>query len=830
MSRAAHKLLSASGGKGYEIDQSLMFDKTDGAYLIRDDGDITDGNKRTFTFATWFKKVQVGINDILFFARNGGGNELFGIYVVGSAETLWVYQKRPSDSQTIWYLEPTQKIRDVGAWYHFVIAVDTTQSTEADRVKLYINGTQVTSFTGGSSYPDQNSDTPCNNDSFDHQIGYNASAGLNGYLAETYLIDGTAQAASAFGETDEDTGAWIPKKYTGSYGNNGFYLKYKSGAIGTDSSGNGNNYTATNLANADVMLDTPTNNYPTINSIEPYNSTMTTISQGNLHVAATAYDGFYGNHIATVKVPESGKWYIETRMAVYNGTGNTSWIGVMPQTAAIIPKDGTGVVDGEYHTNSAFTGMTADLIATVDTIRLFNGGSAQATVSSATATSYIIALALDVDNNKVYGGYDSGSGITWLASGNPAAGSNGQSHTFTSDTIIQIEVGPKSDGTSNSMQTLNFGQNGTFSGYETAGGNTDGSGQGNFFYSPPSGFKALCSKNLPSVTIKKPTEHFNTVLYTGTGSTRSVTGVGFQAGMTWIKARSTSDDHRIADVVRGSTKQLDTNNDDAEVTQAEGIKSLDSDGFTIGTDPWNQFNVNNTTYVAWNWKAGGSGSANTDGSINSTVSANTTAGFSIVTWTGDGSTATVGHGLGAVPQVYIMKRRDSANYWWVGTTAIDGSHDYAVLDTAVAFSNSGLTVPTSSVFYTDGSQNTNNATYVAYAFAEVEGFSKYGVYTGNGDNTDGPFVNLGFKPAWLMIHTTAGGVSWIMLDNKRDPHNPAGHYVLPDLSNAEADFDRIDFLSNGFKLRQSYTGDNSNGVVYFYMAFASSPFSYSNAR
>ena len=312
MSFGSTKLLAASGGKAYEVDQSLMFDKTDGAYLIRDDGDITDGNKRTFTFATWFKKVQVGANDIIFNVRNGGGNELFMIYIPGSEQTMWIFQKRASDGNTIWYLEPTQKLRDVGAWYHFVIAVDTTQSTASDRVKLYINGTQVTSFTGSSSYPDQNLDTPCNNDSFDHQIGYNAAAGLDGYLAETYLIDGTAQAASAFGETDAVTGAWIPKKYTGSFGNNGFYLKYASGALGTDSSGNGNNYTANNLANADVMLDTPTNNFPTVNFLEPWNTTVSTLAQGNLNIKAAAYSsGNYGNHFMTFKIPESGKWYVE---------------------------------------------------------------------------------------------------------------------------------------------------------------------------------------------------------------------------------------------------------------------------------------------------------------------------------------------------------------------------------------------------------------------------------------------------------------------------------------------------------------------------------------
>ena len=294
MSFGATKLLAASGGKAYEIDQSLMFDRGDGAYLLRDDGVIADGNKRTFTFATWFKKVQNSANDIIFNVRNGGGNELFMIYIPTNEQTMWIFQKRASDGNVIWYLEPTQKIRDVGAWYHFVIAVDTTQSTAANRVKLYINGTQVTSFTGSSSYPDQNLDTPCSNDSFDHQIGYNGAASLDGYMAETYLIDGTAQAASAFGETDAVTGAWIPKKYTGSYGNNGFYLKYVSGAIGTDSSGNGNNYTATNLANADVVLDTPTNNYPIINSVLPLDTTLVKLYQGNLRTYGGAQSGGNG--------------------------------------------------------------------------------------------------------------------------------------------------------------------------------------------------------------------------------------------------------------------------------------------------------------------------------------------------------------------------------------------------------------------------------------------------------------------------------------------------------------------------------------------------------
>jgi hypothetical protein len=211
MSRTAHKLLSASGGKAYEIGQSLVFDRGDGAYLVRAAADITDGNHTTFTYSTWFKRVQTGSNDIVFNVRaSNGAGVTFMVYIPGSEQALYVFQK-DSGGNTLWYLETNRKLRDVGAWYHIVVAVDTTQSTASDRVKIYINGTQETSFTGSSSYPDEDLVTPVN-DGVDHQIGYNAAASLDGYMAETYLIDGTAQAASAFGETDSVTGQWIPRK------------------------------------------------------------------------------------------------------------------------------------------------------------------------------------------------------------------------------------------------------------------------------------------------------------------------------------------------------------------------------------------------------------------------------------------------------------------------------------------------------------------------------------------------------------------------------------------------------------------------------------------
>ncbi len=850
MSRTAHKLLSASGAKGYEIEQSLLCSQADGSKLRRTPS--SEGNRKTWTFSTWCKRGRLGLGN-----NSGVGsnwNLLMGAYAGSASDNshYWQFGFSNNDELTCggWvnnFRVTNRKFRDTSAWYHLVLQVDTTQSTASNRTKVYVNGVQETSFS--STYdPAQNFDLAINNTVAQSisDVAYDAGSGpyhFDGYIAETHLFDGAVVAASEFGETDPVTGQWIPKEYTGtaSYGTNGYYMKYVSGAIGTDSSGQGNNYTTTNLANSDVVLDSPTNNFPTINSTTPYNSTITNLSQGNLHVKAVTYDsGYYGNHIATVKVPESGKWYIETRMAVESGTGNTSWIGVMPQTAAIIPKDGTGATDGEYITNSSFTGIQVDLITGTDTIKLRDGGSIVETVTGKTASSYVCALALDVDNNKVYAGFDNGSSMTWMDSGNPAAGSNGQSHTFTSDTIIQLEVGPNSTSSSNSKQTLNFGQNGTFCGTETAGGNTDGSGQGNFFYSPPSGFKALCSKNLPTPTIKKPTEHFNTVLYTGDGSsTRSITGAGFQSDFTWLKSRTEAYSHLLYDAVRGAgaSKALKSN---ASVAEGENdnatygyLSAFTSDGFNLvhGSSSSSFTNENNDNMVSWNWKAGGSGSANNSGDINATVSANVTAGFSIVSWTGNSSNGdTIAHGLGKEPSVIIYKDRSANSLFYLVTTAIDGSQDYLALgsNTLAAASTWGAPATNTISNWTFGANS-----IIAYCFAAVEGFSKFGSYKGNGESENGPYVYTGFSPALVIVKESSSALgSWFMWDNKREVGNVKDAVVWADVSNAEtshAEYE-IDFLSNGFKIRGDSAATNQDGETMFYMAFAEFPFKYANAR
>jgi len=328
-------------------------------------------------------------------------------------------------------------------------------------------------------------------------------------------------------------------------------------------------------------------------------------------------------------------------------------------------------------------------------------------------------------------------------------------------------------------------------------------------------------------TIDNPFKNFNTVLYTGNATARTITGVGFQPDWVWGKIRSEAQDHVLVDSVRGATKQLYSSDSSGEQTESQGLTGFASDGFTLGTHAY--FNKNTATYVAWNWLAGNSTSSNGDGSITSTVSANTTAGFSIVTYTGTGSAATVGHGLSSAPKVLIVKRRDSTADWSVFHTNL-GSNNYRIRLNSTDTHNDDTaywngTAPTSSVFSvgTDSSTNASSGTYVCYAFAEKKGYSKFGGYTGNG-NADGTFVNTGFKPAMIITKRTDTTGAWVIYDNKRDTFNPEDAQLVPSSNEAEATSERFNFLSNGFKLITTATRVNASGGSYIYMAFAEAPF------
>ena len=332
-------------------------------------------------------------------------------------------------------------------------------------------------------------------------------------------------------------------------------------------------------------------------------------------------------------------------------------------------------------------------------------------------------------------------------------------------------------------------------------------------------------------TINKSNLHFNTKLYTGNGSTQSITGVGFQPDWVWIKERNDGSSHAITDAVRGNTKYLSSNTSSSEDTESDRVTGFDSDGFSLGGNV--AVNQNTILHASWNWKAGGGqGTSNTDGSINTTyTSVNTTAGFSISSYTGNATSgATVGHGLGTTPAVIIVKKRSGSDGWVVyhhrNTSAPET--EYLRLDTTAATADNlgewNDTAPTSSVFYVgnSGRTNDNGATYIAYCFAEKTGYSKFGSYVGNG-NADGTFIYTGFKPAWVLVKKSSSTGHWVLIDNKRDPINVKSKYLLPDDAGVEASFTDRDFLSNGFKMRNSNTDRNGSGATYIYMAFAEAP-------
>ena len=331
--------------------------------------------------------------------------------------------------------------------------------------------------------------------------------------------------------------------------------------------------------------------------------------------------------------------------------------------------------------------------------------------------------------------------------------------------------------------------------------------------------------------IDKSDDYFNTVLYTGNGSTQSITGVGFQPDLVWVKSRNDSYNHANWDIVRGTSNALQTSTTSAEQT-IEGVTSFDSDGFTLSTAA--SANSNTKTFVAWNWLADNtSGSSNTDGDINSTVSVNTTSGFSIVSWTGTGTNpSTVGHGLGTAPSCIILRDRDNVSDWYVGHDGI-GWTDRLKLNTTASTASSvtlwNNTAPTSSLFTISSALNFNGSPTIAYCFAEKKGFSKFGSYTGNG-SSDGPFVYTGFKPAFFMIKRTDTTTNWIMYDTVRQPYNTTNPGpIYANLSSAEESnvtLTAFDILSNGFKTRNtsSWAESNASGGTYIYMAFAENPF------
>ena len=821
-------IAQAAAGGGYQIARSLRFNSADSAYLNRTPA--SNGNRRTWTFSAWVKRSSLGALQALLSAPYSTNSDAIRFE---AADTLIIFSNDGTNAN----LTTTQVFRDVSSWYHIVVAVDTPQATSTNRIKLYVNGTQVTVF-GTATYPTQNYDFNINAN-VAQNIGRNsltASQYLGGYMTEINFIDGQALTPSSFGETSATTGVWNPIDYTGTYGTNGFYLNFSDNSnttaatLGADTSGNGNNWTPNNFsvtagAGNDSLVDTPTNygtdtgiggevrgNYCTLNPLDK-GSDVNTVVNGNLNAT---WINANGHSIRSTMSVSSGKWYWE-----FTNVNNLS-CGVIQQQLKIVP------ASGALWPGSDGFGVGGSFAYRSDTGQKVTN-SVSSTYGASYTTTDVIGCALDMDNGKIWWSKNG----TWQASGDPAAGTNeaysGLSGNF-SPAWGYINPG-------NDTLTANFGQRA-------------------FSYTAPSGFKALCTQNLPTPAIGATSstlasKNFNAVAWSGTdGSDRTITGVGFQPDLVWAKSRSDAYSHTLFDAVRGagSNKELMSDSTGTEgstgSTATNGfVSGFTSDGFSTDNGSANTslyFNAAGKTYVAWNWKGGNGTVSNTSGSITSTVSANATAGISIVGYTGTGANATVGHGLGVAPKMVILKSRSAVKDWVVGNNNYTSwAYIQKLNDTIAQTSVTDIfnsTAPTSSVFSLGGNltSNTSGATYIAYCFAEVAGFSKFGKYTGNG-STDGPFVYCGFRPRYVMVKRLNTVSNWQTFDGVRDPYNVVDIRLQPNTTNADASggtsaLDFADFLSNGFKLRGTDTDWNASGSDYIFMAFAEAPFNYARAR
>ena len=725
-----------AGGDFYPtvIDQSLRFDSS--AHLYRT---ATSGNSRTFTWSSWVKVSTIASNSNLLEAATTSGNPYTSIWIDGNAQ-LSCYIG--SNGGTV--LTASPKLRDPSAWYHIVFAFDTTQADNSNRIKFYINGLEPTYTTRLTIT--QNLQVAINTAESRHDMGAGIGGNydLNGYMADTYFVDGTALDATSFGEFK--SGVWIPKAYTGSYGTNGFHLEYSDNT--NDSSGTGNNWAATNIVAGDYMLDSPTNNYATFNPIGA--GVNVVLSEGNTRFAVTASSGCIAPASFGMGL---GKWYCE-----FCCTAADNMIGLINEKSD--PSEGylgaiSSIAWGYYKNGS-----------------LYNNGTFSA-YGAAYTTGDIIGISFDADIGTLTfykNNVSQGAAVTGLTTG---------SYMFATG----------NGNAANSKLVANFGQDSSFAGNKTPQGNSDANGIGDFYYTPPTDFLALCTANLPEPSISpangdSPQDYFNTVLYTGNGGTQTVSGVGFEPDFTWVKQRGGATSHWLNDAVRGAGLSLASDTAEEEKSYAAYFTAFNNDGFALAGGTGG-FNATSGTYAAWNWKASNATAvSNTAGTITSQVSANPTAGFSIVSYTGTGVNATVGHGLGVAPKMVIVKSRSVADAWAVYHGSL-GATKYLLLNsTASADTASTLwnnTAPTSSVFSisTSGAVNTSSATYIAYCFHDVEGYSKFGSYTGNG-SADGPFVYTGFRPAWLLIkNTTTADYYWCLLDNKRSPYNTEWQRLYP---------------------------------------------------
>src|SRR3989344_1125158 len=732
----------ALGGAYYYQIQSLG--KAQAAYTIANSARFISGNsdylsktpagagtRTTWTYSVWVKKsAPHASNDYPLFSAGSASDDLIK-FDNGNNTLRWYV------GNTAGLLVTSQVFRDPAAWQHLVFVYDSSNATANNRMRIYLNGTAITDFSSRTN-PAQNTNSAFNN-TVEHDIGRNgttATTFYDGYMSDVYFIDGAALAPTCFGETDSN-GYWRPKTYStaspcAAYGTNGFKLAFGTGsALGTDTSGNANNWaTSTNMTAAVSQLtDSPTNSFATGNPLQPSSGTLT---QGNLVSSGLQRATFF---------PTTGKWYWEVKA------------NAVSVVAGIITDSGTAV------TTSVSNGTTMG----------FEFDADAGTLATTTDGSTFIGTV----SNLTGGRY------------------------------------PYATGASN---TFNFGQGGQ------SGLTYDSASGGTFKYTPPSGYKALSTANMSAPTVTIPKNYFDAVTYTGSGTATSTWSgfVAFQPDIVWLKDRTSANAHGI---FASSTVLYPAWASNA--TNAEGgaggtaLTGFLSNGFSLGAS--STVNTSGDNFISWLWKE------------------SVTSGMDIVSYTGTGANRTISHSLATVPDMMIVKRRDSTGNSTVYHGSLTASTtQILLLNTTAAVATDATawnsTAPTASVFSlgTNVDVNASAGTYVAYLFKGIDGFSKFGSYTGNG-SADGPFVYTGFKPRYVMIKQTNVVKDWTIRDTARDTYNPTVTNLYPHTTDVDTagGADYVDVLSNGFKIRTTGSTHNTSGGTYVYVAFADVPFYYS---
>ena len=831
---------------GYQVSNSCRFNHA--GYL--NDARSGDGNTQHGSISFWVKRGGITSVQHVMDAREDGNN---AVRIQFLADDTLEFRAETSSS-VVFELETTRVFRDTSAWYHIVGIIDLNNGTQGDRVQLYINGIRETVFDV-DTYPSNNSSTMTLNTSANLRWGAQQADGsnpLDGYLADVVVIDGAGGTIGDFGTFKN--GVWTPVDPSGiTFGTNGHYLNFATTTLGNDVSGNNHDFAATGLAAHDLLLDSPTfgsksngGNFCTINpnysgtAIASNAGHRGAITEGNLkHAFANNQDA---SCPCSHKTPASGKWYFEYAIIAGGGTGDYS--------------PAAGIIDPEVYTNaSGGINSPGNIAYDQATNKVKKDNSYVGTYSGSRGSNGdVMGIAVDLDNGALYvsknGTYQT---INGGAVGDPTSGASktGAGATWTPASEYTNGFVPISQPTGGNVPVinLNFGQDGTFQGTETAGGNADANDFGNFFTAPPTDYLAVCTGNLTAAADpaeeEQPSKFFQALAYTGNGQNGHDLTTVMKADSVWGKNRTTSAgtatrwfNQTAHNFGTGAEEyvQFDQASYGGTTSQAQGYSGATATNLTVGNNGYT--NVNNSSYI--NYLQGSNGASvvtDTSGDIDVARFATASQGMSVMYYTGTGTSGhTVPHGLGVKPDFIIIKNSTSQNSsaWRVYAKSFGDENDYAVMNTDAAWQESGgifTADPTTSVMALADDVTVNNGSnnYMAWAYANAEGMVKAGKYYGNA-NDDGVFVYTGFRPAMFMCKPIVQG-NWRMFDTTRSFYNVAANTLFPN-SNAPQqtnDSNLVDILSNGVKMRASDSNYNQ-ATTFHYLAFAENPFKYETAR